>query len=59
MRTLESIAIDFGDGTVVADYPPYSALTHKVATPGLHSVTVTGSTGDLPVAQRIKIRVRE
>ena len=56
---LESIAIDFGDGTVVADYRPYSAITHTFATPGLHVVTAIGKAGALPVTQRIKTRVRE
>ncbi len=56
---LDSIAIDFGDGTLLADYRPYSAVTHKFDTPGLHVVTATGKTGALPVTQKIRIRVRE
>jgi hypothetical protein len=52
---VESIRIDFGDGAIVEDYRPYSALTHRFTTPGIHIVTVTGRTGRLPVTQKVKV----
>ena len=56
---VENIQIDFGDGAVVRDYRPYSAITHKFTRPGINIVTVTGSAGKLPVTQKVKIIVRE
>jgi len=56
---VEPIQIDFGDGKVIRDYRPYSAVTHKFATPGIHIVTVTGKAGSLPVTQKTKVIVAE
>lgn len=55
----ESIQVDFGDSTLLRDYRPYSAITHKFKVPGIHIVTVTGMAGDLPVTQKVKIVVQE
>jgi hypothetical protein len=56
--SVASIQIDFGDGTLIEDYQPYSALTHNFTKPGLHIVTVTGNAGALPVIQKLKVLVR-
>ncbi|MBN2272529.1 MAG: peptidoglycan DD-metalloendopeptidase family protein [Sedimentisphaerales bacterium] len=56
---VENIRIDFGDGAVVQDYRPYSAITHKFKDPGIHIVTVTGTADKLPVTQKVKVIVRE
>ncbi|HLB72869.1 MAG TPA: hypothetical protein VJJ98_02520 [Sedimentisphaerales bacterium] len=45
-------------GTILRDYRPYSAITHKFREPGIYVVTVTGSAGNLPVTQKVKIVVR-
>ncbi len=55
----ENIRIDFGDGTLVRDYRPYSALTHKFQNPGLHIVTVSATAAGLPVTQKVKVVVQE
>jgi hypothetical protein len=54
---VESIAVDFGDGTVLVNYRPYSAITHRFKQPGIHVVTITGHSGTLPVAQKVKVVV--
>ncbi|MBN2128381.1 MAG: PKD domain-containing protein [Sedimentisphaerales bacterium] len=56
---VENIQIDFGDGSVVQDYRPYSALAHTFKQPGIHIVTVAGRTGELPVTQKVKVVVQE
>ncbi|MHC4944935.1 MAG: PKD domain-containing protein [Planctomycetota bacterium] len=56
---VENIAVDFGDGTVLENYRPYSAITHRFKEPGIHIVTVTGRSGTLPVAQKVKVVVRD
>ena len=53
------IRIDFGDGTVIEDYRPYSAVVHAFAQPGLHVVTAAGTAGALPVMQKLKVVVEE
>jgi len=55
----ECIQVDFGDGTIIRDYRPYSAITHKFKNSGIHIVTVTGTAGGLPVTQRVKVVVEE
>ena len=55
---VEPIQIDFGDGTLLNDYRPYTAITHKFTTSGIHVVTVTGKAGALPVTQKVKVIVR-
>jgi murein DD-endopeptidase MepM/ murein hydrolase activator NlpD len=56
---VENIRIDFGDDAVVRDYRPYSAITKKFKTPGIHIVTVAGTAGNLPITQKAKVIVRE
>ncbi len=53
------IRVDFGDGMIVEDYRPYSAIIHTYANAGIHIVTVTGRAGGLPVAQKTKVVVRD
>ena len=55
----ENIEVRFGDGTAVCDYRPYSAITHKFKTSGVHIVTVSGVAGGLPVTQKVKVIVQE
>ena len=57
-RNVDAIRVDFGDGRVVERYEPLTVLTHRFKTPGIHVVTVTGSAGGLPVAQKAKVVVR-
>jgi murein DD-endopeptidase MepM/ murein hydrolase activator NlpD len=56
---IEDIQVDFGDGTIVQDYRPYSAITHKFKNPGIHIVTVTGTAARLPVTQKVKVIVQK
>ncbi len=56
---IEDIQVDFGDGTIVQDYRPYSAITHKFKSPGIHIVTVTGTAARLPVTQKVKVIVQK
>jgi PKD repeat protein len=56
---VEDIQVDFGDGAVVRDYRPYSAITHKFKNPGIHIVTVAGTAATLPVTQKVKIIVQK
>jgi hypothetical protein len=53
------IRVDFGDGTIRENYRPFSAVTHRFAKAGVHVVTVTGTAGGLPVAQCVKVLVRQ
>lgn len=55
---VEPIQIDFGDGTVVRDYRPFSVLPHSFATPGIHIVTVSGTAGKLSVTQKARVIVK-
>jgi murein DD-endopeptidase MepM/ murein hydrolase activator NlpD len=55
---VENIQIDFDDGTIIRNYRAYSAVTHKFKTPGIHIATVTGTAGDLPVMQKVKVVVQ-
>jgi murein DD-endopeptidase MepM/ murein hydrolase activator NlpD len=55
----QDIQVDFGDGTLVRDYRPYSALTHKFQDPGLHIVTVSATAAGRPVTQKVKVIVQE
>jgi len=56
-RSVDAIRIDFGDGRVVEQYEPFSTLSHRFKTPGIHIVTATGSAGGLPVTQQAKVVV--
>jgi hypothetical protein len=55
----EDIQINFGDGTIVRDYRPYSAITHQFKDEGIHIVTVSGRAGGLPVTQKVKVVVEQ
>ena len=55
----QDIKVDFGDGTDLDGYRPYSAITHCFGTPGIHVVTVSGTAGGLPVTQRVEVVVGE
>lgn len=55
----EGVEVDFGDSTIVKDYRPYSAITHKFKAPRIHIITVTGTAGRLPLTQKVKIIVQE
>ena len=57
--TVDSIQIDFGDGTQLADYRPYTAITHLFTKPGLHVVTASAVYEEMPVTQKVKIVVVE
>ena len=55
---VEDIQVDFGDGTIVRDYRPYSAIAHAYKDAGIHIVTVNGTAGALPVTQKVKVVVQ-
>ncbi len=54
----EDIQIDFGDGTHMQGYRPYSAISHSFRTAGSHIVTISGQAGSLPVTQRLHVKVQ-
>ena len=56
-KEVKPINLDFGDGRLVKDYTPYSAITHRFERPGIHIVSATGRAGDLPVTQKVKVVV--
>jgi hypothetical protein len=56
---MEGIRLDFGDGTVVKDYEPYSEVKHGFEKPGIHVVTATAAWKGRPVTQKIKVIVQE
>ena len=58
-KSVESIQVDFGDGTVLLEYTPYSEITHSFTGHGIHIVTATASAENLPIMQKIKIIVQE
>jgi murein DD-endopeptidase MepM/ murein hydrolase activator NlpD len=58
-REAESVQVDFGDGTIIRDYRPYSAITHEFENSGIYIVTVSGRAGGLPVTQKVKVVVEE
>jgi len=55
----EGVEVDFGDSTIVKDYHPYSAITHKFKAPRIHIITVTGTAGRLPATQKVKVIVQK
>jgi len=57
-RDVGAIRIDLGDGRVVERYEPYTTLSHRFKTPGIHVVTATTSAGGLPVTQQVKVVVQ-
>jgi hypothetical protein len=54
-----SIGVDFGDGTVVSDYPSYSEIRHKFRSPSIHVVTARGTIEGKPITQKQKVLVLE
>jgi len=56
-KNAESIRIDFGDGSAVADYAPYSEVIHRFKKPGIHIVTASAISDGLPVTQKRKVVV--
>jgi len=58
-REAENIEVHWGDGTFIQGYRPYSAITHKFTTSGVHIVTVSGVAGGLPVTRKVKVVVNE
>jgi murein DD-endopeptidase MepM/ murein hydrolase activator NlpD len=56
---VRDIQIDFGDGTLVRDYRPYSAITHKFRDHGIHIVAVSGTANELPITQKVKVIVQK
>jgi murein DD-endopeptidase MepM/ murein hydrolase activator NlpD len=55
----ECIRVDFGDGTVIEDYRPYTSIFHAFKKPGIHIVTVMGTAGGLPMTQKVKVVVQD
>lgn len=53
----DDIQIDFGDGTVVEKYAPYSEVRHSFQKPGIHIVTATTTAAGFPVTQKVKVIV--
>jgi hypothetical protein len=51
------IKVDFGDGTELADYQPYSELRHGFRTPGIHVVTAQCEAVGNPIMQELKVVV--
>lgn len=49
--------IDFGDGTVIWDYAPYSEVSHSFQNRGLHIVTATTTSAGVSVTQKVKVIV--
>lgn len=56
-RGVDSLRIDFGDGTALEDYVPYSAVTHIFRTPGIHVVKAAGRCGELSVMQQVRVEI--
>ena len=52
------MVLDFGDGSVLADYRSYAEVTHRFAKPGIHVVTARTAIGGKPIAQKQKIVVQ-
>jgi murein DD-endopeptidase MepM/ murein hydrolase activator NlpD len=56
---VDSIRIDFGDGSDLSEYQPYAATTHFFAKPGSYTVTASGRYEGMPVTQMTRIIVAE
>lgn len=52
-----AIRIDFGDGTVIEKYTPYSGVRHAFRKPGIHIVTATTTAVGFSVTQKVKVIV--
>ncbi len=53
----DAIRIDFGDGTVIEKYAPYSEVRHSFQKPGIHIVTATTTAAGFSVTQKQKVIV--
>jgi hypothetical protein len=51
------VKVDFGDGTKLDNYKPYSELSHRFKTPGVHVVTAQCEEGGRPIVQKLKVVV--
>lgn len=51
------ITIEFDDGTKVTDYQPYTELSHRFATTGIHIVTAHCEADGKPITQKMKVLV--
>jgi hypothetical protein len=49
--------VDFGEGTHLADYRPYSELRHSFTAPGIYIVTAQCEANGRPITQRQKVVV--
>lgn len=56
---IENIRIDFGDGTMIQNYRPDSAVTHIFKTSGIHIVSFTATAGKLPIMHKVKVIVQK
>ena len=56
---VENVQVNFGDGRIVRNYRPYTAIGHRFKNAGIHVVTVTSTASGLPVTQKVKVHVRE
>lgn len=56
---MDGIRLDFGDGTVVKDYEPYSEVKHGFEKAGIHVVTASAEWNGRSVTQKIKVIVQE
>jgi hypothetical protein len=51
------IRIDFGDGTAIEKYVPYSEVRHSFQKPGIHIVTATTTSAGFSITQKLKVIV--
>lgn len=56
---VDAIKVDFGDGMQLTNYRRETAITHIFTKPGMYIVTVSGTSGTLPVTQKVKVIVQE
>ena len=52
-----AIRLDFGDGTVIQDYAPYSEVSHSFQNRGVRVVTATTTAAGLSVTRKVKVIV--
>lgn len=51
------IHVDFGDGTKLDDYKPYTEVSHHFQSPGIHIVTAQSEEAGKPIVQKLKVVV--
>lgn len=54
-----NIRLDFGDGTILEDYEPYSVVEHRYTKGGIHILTGYATVDNKPVTQKLKIVAKE